>query len=62
MRAITVPSAGAAEQWGEEEAWDGEEAGQKRIHQASDIELFESRHSYQFWDEGSPDLPRPLRA
>ena len=64
MLAITLPSAGAAEEWGEEwgeeEARDLEEAGQKRIHRASDIELYESRHSYEFWDEGSPDLPRPL--
>ena len=46
---------------GKEEAWDGEEAGQKRIHRASDIELYESRLSYEFWDEGSPDRPRPMR-
>ena len=37
-----------------------EEAGQRRIHRASDIELYESRLDYDFWDAGSPDDPQPL--
>ena len=64
MLAITVPTAKNAKD-GEGEYWDGaedlEEPGQRRIHRASDIELYEARTELPFWDEEYPQSPRPLK-